>query len=65
MKKATAQKLAKEHWQYVSELLESEIPDEMSYSKREYIDNIGKHYQAALVHGIKHGTFWKRQRGKN
>jgi len=34
MKKATAQKLAKEHWQYVSELLESEIPDEMSYSKR-------------------------------
>jgi len=65
MKPTQAKKLASQHWNYVSELLEQEIPDSQSYSKREYIDNIGKHYQAALVHGIKHGCFWERQRSKN
>ena len=55
MTKATMKKKAREHWAYIETVLNDEIPENMSYSKREYIEGVGKHYRAALIHGIKHG----------
>ena len=55
MKLSTKNKLAEAHWKYVESVLNDEIPDDISYSKREYIEGAGRHYRAALIHGIKHG----------
>ena len=55
MKPSTMKKKADEHWDYIETVLLDEIPEDQSYSKREYIEGVGRHYRAALVHGIKHG----------
>jgi hypothetical protein len=60
--KNTMKKKATEHWQYIESVLDQEIPSDQSYSKREYIEGVGKHYCAALVHGMKHGVDHERRR---
>ena len=60
MKDNQRQKLARDHWSYIESVLSDEIPDNVSYSKREYIEGVGRHYCAALVHGIKHGINHKQ-----
>ena len=62
MKPSVANNLAEDHWEYIRALLEQDLPEDMSYSKREYIDNVGFHYRSALVHGIKHGVKWAEER---
>jgi hypothetical protein len=62
MRKATMKKTANDHWTYIESVLENEIPSDISYSKREYIEGVGKHYCAALVHGMKHGIDHERRR---
>ena len=64
MTKATMKKKAREHWAYIETVLNDEIPENMSYSKREYIEGVGKHYRAALIHGIKHGVDNERNKYK-
>lgn len=49
------QKLAEDHWWYLLGVLQREIPEDITYSKQEYLDNVGRHYVEAMVHGIKHG----------
>ncbi len=44
-----------EHWKYIESLLELEIPENMTFNKREYIKSVGFHYRKAMEHGIKHG----------
>jgi len=56
------EKKAIEHWSYIESVLDNEIPEDVTYSKREYIDGVGKHYCAALIHGIKHGVDHERRR---
>ena len=62
MTKAQMSKKAVDHWSYIESVLTDEIPEDVSYSKREYITGIGKHYCAALVHGMKHGVDHERRR---
>jgi len=62
MKPSAAINLANRHWEYVRALLEHDIPEDMSYSKAEYLENVGFHYTTALAHGIKHGVDWAKER---
>ena len=55
MKKQNAEKLAEDHWNYIEQLLTAELSEDMYYTKKEYIDNVGRHYKTALMHGFKHG----------
>ena len=43
-------KLAKDHWEYVEELLIAHG------EKNEDIELIGFHYRTAFIHGFKHGV---------
>ena len=47
--------LANEHWNYIEQLLRTEIPDDTTVDKEQYITCVKFHYKTAMIHGIKHG----------
>jgi hypothetical protein len=60
-KPATIANLSLAHWEYVRALLEQALHEDSTYSKAEYIQNVGFHYRSALEHGFKHGLDYRKE----
>jgi hypothetical protein len=49
-----SEKLAREHWDYLESLLQSELSGQDHLN--EYVRRVGFHFRSAMIHGFKHGV---------